>query len=901
MGHTMEDQIVHGRSVTPTHATQQSVTGVFVDGPVEFSENCDANPTMQRNKGVFVDGPTDTQHEDVMNQGGKAMHVIPEGVLDVAIRPSQAGLNQLFRSTCGRAPDWQDPAMIEALRNLNKALEAQLQTSAPLALSWSPVGKFTQMATLMEQATKAAHVFERVMGTSRIQDAISVWGARARKSRLARAYDFALEAFDKADTGYLGRLDAAQAADACRYLHSMLGLEAPSPSEDESTTSSMDLDEEDKTTTPVSAHDSEEDLHDAELQGQIDELKTVVESLQSHMKSDEEDKEENEDGDSWVSFQEWAISMSQTASLPQDARQELARASTELRCACGAWMSRMQCKDCYPSAGAVECDFTGRRVQTDDVWHCTPKPCHPFGFDVGVDSADEYRRMQQIGRLEKRIAERLESRDCVEEERFTLMERRDDLCIQLQAIAAVEYTALNAHIASIENHGAAAHAAADLPAMKERLAYTRGILSRENWSHRYQNALETAEAVVTKMDTQLDAMAHDQLRFKDALHKAREIAKLEAAFDGRARHAEFEGAMAEVSRCADLAKNLEGLQRIDLSDVMNLHAVEAIRRQVFNQLLAPLGHMIQIVGSEQVWTDGGIKFTLEILTPTHPTGQKLEHVVPMDNRDMENFKMHNKFANKYHEVQERLSGLSQCATDADLDACVEQITCDGSEGMCVICQDDFSQGETATRLAACGHVFHKDCIDHWLLGCKRECPTCKAELGPRKPPSPTKEEDAKEEDVAEPEESEVPEEPERLVEEAQQPERVPETYSAVYHSRGTQVRFEGLQGRADLNGTVGVVQAWIEDRGRYRIQTDGGETVAVRPGNVSAVVDSPAEAEAGRAEDEEGHMEEDMPDVAEVSSDDEDADEEERNLAQAIAMSLQSAASEFATALSRSE
>lgn len=53
----------------------------------------------------------------------------------------------------------------------------------------------------------------------------------------------------------------------------------------------------------------------------------------------------------------------------------------------------------------------------------------------------------------------------------------------------------------------------------------------------------------------------------------------------------------------------------------------------------------------------------------------------------------------------------------------------GEEGAvpCAICLDAFEAGEKVRRLP-CGHVFHRDCVDAWLLGESRLCPMCKREV-----------------------------------------------------------------------------------------------------------------------------------------------------------------------------
>lgn len=46
---------------------------------------------------------------------------------------------------------------------------------------------------------------------------------------------------------------------------------------------------------------------------------------------------------------------------------------------------------------------------------------------------------------------------------------------------------------------------------------------------------------------------------------------------------------------------------------------------------------------------------------------------------------------------------------------------------CIICMEGFSENEMVKQLI-CGHIFHGDCIDHWLSQ-QKNCPFCKAECG----------------------------------------------------------------------------------------------------------------------------------------------------------------------------
>jgi len=44
---------------------------------------------------------------------------------------------------------------------------------------------------------------------------------------------------------------------------------------------------------------------------------------------------------------------------------------------------------------------------------------------------------------------------------------------------------------------------------------------------------------------------------------------------------------------------------------------------------------------------------------------------------------------------------------------------------CIICMENFTETELVKQLP-CGHIFHEDCIDHWLTQ-QKNCPFCKAE------------------------------------------------------------------------------------------------------------------------------------------------------------------------------
>jgi hypothetical protein len=58
---------------------------------------------------------------------------------------------------------------------------------------------------------------------------------------------------------------------------------------------------------------------------------------------------------------------------------------------------------------------------------------------------------------------------------------------------------------------------------------------------------------------------------------------------------------------------------------------------------------------------------------------------------------------------------------------IHELASDG--GACVICLQDMMEGEYGRSLPNCGHVFHRACIDLWLLR-RTSCPLCNADVQP---------------------------------------------------------------------------------------------------------------------------------------------------------------------------
>ncbi|KAL3510676.1 hypothetical protein ACH5RR_030077 [Cinchona calisaya] len=44
---------------------------------------------------------------------------------------------------------------------------------------------------------------------------------------------------------------------------------------------------------------------------------------------------------------------------------------------------------------------------------------------------------------------------------------------------------------------------------------------------------------------------------------------------------------------------------------------------------------------------------------------------------------------------------------------------------CVVCLNRFGEGDQVRKLAACRHVFHKECFDGWLHHMNFNCPLCR--------------------------------------------------------------------------------------------------------------------------------------------------------------------------------
>ncbi len=86
----------------------------------------------------------------------------------------------------------------------------------------------------------------------------------------------------------------------------------------------------------------------------------------------------------------------------------------------------------------------------------------------------------------------------------------------------------------------------------------------------------------------------------------------------------------------------------------------------------------------------------------------------------------------------RLLIIERPATERELESHTKQIVCTEGDQMCQaecsICIEAFVADQVARRLE-CGHTFHKECVDTWLLERSRLCPFCKAVVGDEEGPN----------------------------------------------------------------------------------------------------------------------------------------------------------------------
>ena len=75
------------------------------------------------------------------------------------------------------------------------------------------------------------------------------------------------------------------------------------------------------------------------------------------------------------------------------------------------------------------------------------------------------------------------------------------------------------------------------------------------------------------------------------------------------------------------------------------------------------------------------------------------------------------------ELENKMGSVSKGLKQSQIDQLLSEVFTESkneSDQSCIICQNDFQKGNIIRRLA-CNHIFHKDCIDSWLLN-NKTCP-----------------------------------------------------------------------------------------------------------------------------------------------------------------------------------
>jgi len=514
--------------------------------------------------------------------------------------------------------------------------------------------------------------------------------------------------------------------------------------------------------------------------------------------------------------------------------------SSGVQCVCGAWMVQRDRAACYPGGG-VTCDFTGDTVSGDTVWHCErnrSEGAHPFGFDIAEESVHKFVKFQVDGRLydrlqaaEEHLSQELEGAsaeepasqpssvkgltrrrtqglsysphkdECqLEARKLSVALRKAECVTDLLPHAMSMFLTIKDYLIMLTNAGAKEEALAPL---KRRLEWSKAILRHDDWVTKKANAVKQVESTLQSLEQLTADLAHDQLKFKDVEHRTAEIARFEAQFNPASRHAEFEKSTAIFKQLSSVTRDIVGFEACDMDDPEVQQLMSVFGEQILQHLMSQraLPSQFTIVSVEHEQNEQGVLFKWKVAVP----GREIScaHQVGLDSSDVEHAQMHRRFMGLYHGIQERIKALEHCATEGDLlsQLCEFQIDKKHEGEMCVMCQEEMCCGEQALKVNTCGHVFHDECVRPWFLGCKHECPVCKA-------PVVTGSDQPKEVEA-----------------------RVPE---------GASVVVGGLVSRADLNGTIGVITRFNQQSGRYEVQTEAGN-LSVRRRNLTQCESLPEE------------------------------------------------------------
>ena len=608
--------------------------------------------------------------------------------------------------------------------------------------------RVTQMLSMVAQLTRTAHSVNRMLLFKIIASRLSAWRTQSRKAfwpslMLTLARD-AFEAEDRTCTGSLSR------GQATRAYHSWI------------------------TNLKSELGEVAEDLKPSSL-----ELCRDLECF---------------------NFREFRHAIAQTA-FPVALQPAVLKLSTGIQCVCGAWMAQSCRKECYPGGG-VTCDFTGEVVSAAIVWHCErhrAEAAHPFGFDVAEESREPFLQFKMNARLFDRLNAGQGLDDVPPAARVArglMHELKKAECItELLPHALNMFVTIKDYISMLVNANAKPEA---LVKLKKRYAWCKSVLEHQDWTAKKAEAVKQVEQTLQSLEQLTADLAHDKLKFKDVSHRASEIKRFEKEFHPAERHRNFEKSTETYKQLCSVAKDIVGLEPCNMEDPDVQQLLAVFSDQILRHLLSRRGlPMIGVLSAKHRQNSKGICFKWTVAVPGGKVA--LEHQVALDNTDVEHAKMHRQYMSLYHGVQERLRALEHCATEADLLSQLCEFTIEGGDSaigeICVMCQEDMCCGEQALKINTCGHAFHDECVRPWFLGCKHECPVCKAPVitgskQPKKKPAEPRNESAQ---VRGP-----------LLED------------------GARVVVDGLVSRADLNGVTGQISGFNQQTGRYAVRTEHG-------------------------------------------------------------------------------
>ncbi|KAB2605654.1 RING-H2 finger protein ATL19 [Pyrus ussuriensis x Pyrus communis] len=72
----------------------------------------------------------------------------------------------------------------------------------------------------------------------------------------------------------------------------------------------------------------------------------------------------------------------------------------------------------------------------------------------------------------------------------------------------------------------------------------------------------------------------------------------------------------------------------------------------------------------------------------------------------------------------RLRALKKLPPLLNYGSCEIRSTSSSRCTACAICLEDFADGDSCQIFSLCNHMFHSNCIDHWLMN-KPTCPVCR--------------------------------------------------------------------------------------------------------------------------------------------------------------------------------